>query len=133
MLTLEQSPIANPEGAASAVRIAANANNPEQFRREMRDKTARFILPTKPDGTEYGKDCFWREFQQKFVWHRAWMGTPEQKRNAAEWLRKQREQAQRRGAAWPPNPLPFRAAVTLPQAWSGKDEKPGRVPRTGKE
>lgn len=122
----------NPDGATGAVKTAALPDMPEQFRKEMRDKTARFILPEKPDGMEFSKDCFWREFQQKFVWHRAWMGTPEQKANAAEWLRKERETALKRGHEWPPKPLPFRKKVTLPETWTGKEEKSGRVPRDGK-
>lgn len=127
-----QSPISNPDGAMSAIRTAAIPDTPEGFRQKMRDKTASFILPEKPEGMEFNRDCFWRKFQQKFVWHRAWMGTPEQKRHAAEWLKKERETALRRGTAWPPNPVPFRPTVTLPKPWDGKEEKPGRVPRTGR-
>lgn len=127
------SPVSNPYGAIAAIKTASMPDTPEQFRREMRDKTARFILPEKPDGMEFSRDCFWREFQQKFVWHRAWMGTPEQKSHSAAWLKKERETALRRGTAWPPKPLPFRGKVTLPQPNDGKGEKPGRVPRTGKE
>jgi len=98
----------------------------------MRDKTVHFIMPTRPDGMEYSKDCFWRQFQQKFVWHKAWMGTQEQKESAAQWLRLERETAQRRGNAWPPIPT-FRPMVVMPEPWDGKEEKPGRMPRTGKE
>lgn len=135
LLTLTYStetPIANPDGAMHAVRTAALPDLPELFRKDMRDKCAHFILPEKPDGMEFSRDCFWREFQQKFVWHRAWMGTPEQKKHAAEWLAGERQKALKRGTAWPPKPLPFRAKVTMPQPWDGKEEKAGRVPRNGK-
>ena len=125
-------PIQNPDGAKYAILTAALPGLPEQLCREMEAKTARFIMPEKPDGMEYNRDCFWREFQQKFIWHRAWMGTPEQKLHAAEWLKGQRETALRRGKKWPPNPLPFRPKVTMPTPWEGKDEKAGRVPRDGK-
>lgn len=127
-----ESPVSNPEGAMQSVSTAAIPDAPEQFRQDMRDKCARFILPEKPEGMEFSPNCFWREFQQKFIWHRAWMGTPEQKRHAAEWLRKERETALRRGKQWPPKPLPFRAKVAIPQPWDGKEEKAGRVPRDGK-
>ena len=125
-------PASNPDGAKSAIMTAAIPDLPEQLRRGMEAKTASFILPEKPDGMEFNRDCFWREFQQKFVWHRAWVGTPDQKRHAAEWLKKERETALRRGKQWPPNPLPFRPKVTVPQPWDGKNEKAGRIPRDGK-
>lgn len=131
-LTIEGSPIQNPDGAAQAISTAKIAGTPEEMRRQMRDMTARFIMPSKPDGAEFSRDCFWRAFQQKFIWHRAWCGTPEQKQHAADWLRKERETAQRRGQVWPPKPLPLRAKVTIPQPWDGKEEKAGRVPRDGK-
>jgi len=131
-LTVEGSPIPNHEGAAQSIRIASNLYTPAEFRKEMRDKTVHFIMPTRPDEMEYSKDCFWRQFQQKFVWHKAWMGTLEQRESAAEWLRKERETAQRRGNAWPPVPM-FRPMVLMPEPWDGKEEKPGRIPRTGKE
>lgn len=123
----------NPDGAMNAIKTAAMPDLPRYFCQEMRNKTARFILPEKPDGMEFSKDCFWREFQQKFIWHRMWCGTPEQKRYAAEWLKSQRETALRRNKQWPPNPLPFRQKVAIPQPLDGKDEKPGRLPRTGKD
>lgn len=127
-----ETPVSNPDGAKSAVLTAALPDLPEQLRREMEKTTARFILPGKPDGMEFSKDCFWREFQQKFVWHRAWCGTVEQKKHAAEWLKKERETALRRGKQWPPKPLPFRLKVALPMPNDGRDEKPGRIPRDGK-
>lgn len=127
-----ESPISNPDAAVSAIRTAAIPDLPEQLRKDMRDKCASIILPEKPDGMEFSKDCFWRHFQQRFIWHRAWMGTPDQKHRAAEWLKSQRETALRRGTAWPPKPLPFRKKVAMPMPNDGKDERPGRVPRNGK-
>jgi len=130
-LTLEGSPIRYPEQAQGAIKAASVPNTPEQFRREMRDATAEMIMPARPINMAFSKDCFWREFQQKFVWHKAWMGTDEQKTSVAKWLRNQRETAQRRGNAYPPQPS-FRPIVTMPEPWKGKDEKPGRVPMDGK-
>lgn len=130
-LTADDSPGSNPEGAAAAIRTARIAGTPDVFRKEMCVKTARFIVPTIPDGMEYSKDCFWREFQAKFIWHRAWMGTDAQKESSAAWLRKERETAQRRGNVWPPKPT-FRPAVKLPMPWDGRNEKAGRVPVDGK-
>lgn len=132
IIAAPDTPVSNPDGAMSAIKTAAIPDTPELFRQEMEKKTARFIMPAKPDGMEFNRDCFWREFQQKFIWHRAWMGKPEQKRHAAEWLKSQRETALRRGKQWPPNPLPFRPKVTLPMPNDGKDERAGRVPRGGK-
>lgn len=126
------SPIANPEGAMQSIRTAALPDLPEEMRKGMYDKCARFILPEKPDGLEFSKDCFWRQFQQRFVWYRAWMGTSEQKSRAAEWLKSQRETALRRGNQWPPNPLPFRHKTVMPEPWDGKEERPGRMPIEGK-
>ena len=131
-LTGDQSPARNPEGARDAIQTAATPGLPEEFRREMRDKTAHFILPEIPDGCEFSRDCFWRRFQEKLVWHRAWMGIQESKWGASAWLRTQRETAQKRGQAWPPKPTVRPLARPVPQPWDGREERPGRVPRTGK-
>lgn len=131
-LTGDQSPARNPEGAKQAIEIAALSGTPDQFRREMRDKTAHFILPEIPEGMEFGKNCFWRKFQDAFVWHRAWMGSDEIKAHTANWLRRERETAQKRGQAWPPKPTFRPVARPVPQPLDGREERPGRVPRTGK-
>jgi len=136
----------NPEGALSSIRIAATPGTPQTMREAFRDRTARFIMPERPNGMEYSRDNFWRGFQQRFIWHRMWVGTPEQQQRAADWLRKERETAQRRAAdwlrkeretaqrrrqAWPPKPT-FTPMVAVPQPWDGKDERPGKMPRDGK-
>jgi hypothetical protein len=131
-LTVEGSPIQNPEGAAQSIRTAKIAGAPEKMRKEMRDMTARFILPAVPEGMQFARSTFWDKFVQKFVWNRAWTGTDEQKERAAEWLQRERTVAQNRGRTWPPNPT-FRPVVAVPQPWDGKEEKPGRIPRTGKD
>lgn len=89
-------------------------------------------MPERPDGMEYGKDCFWRFFQQKLIWHRAWCGTEKGKGIAADFLKKHREIAQQRGSQWPPIPT-FRPMVIMPQPRDGKDGANGWTPRTGKE
>lgn len=126
------SPISNPYLADPAVKTAAIETTAIEMRKQLEVATAGYIMPERPQGTEYGKDCFWRMFQQKFIWHRAWHGTPQQKEYAAEFLRKRREIEQSHGRQWPPKPS-FRPVVTMPPVWDGKDEKAGRVPRTGKE
>ena len=118
--------------AKAAIEVAAIETTPEDFKRQMRDKTLCLVMPEIPQGMEYGKDCFWRFFQQKFIWHRAWCGTPKQKDVAAAFIRKHREIAQNRGEQWPPKPT-FRPKVTLPQPRDGKDGANGWVPRSGKE
>ncbi len=89
------------------------------------------ILPETPAGQRFAKECFWAKFQEKFVWHTAFGKCTVRKEHAAYWLRAMREAAQRRNQQWPPKPV-FMPAVTMPEAWEGKREKPGRVPREGK-
>lgn len=128
----EDSIVPNPEGARAAIETAAIPGTPDGFRQEMRDKTQHFIMPQRFDGMEYGKDCFWRFFQQKFVWHRLWCGDDKTKQHAADFLKKHREIAEKNGTAWPPKPT-FRPMVTMPQPRDGKDGANGWTPRTGKE
>lgn len=127
----ERSTIPNPQGAMNAIEIAFTPELPDDFRKQMRDKTQHFIMPEKPDGMEYGKDCFWRFFQQKFVWHHLWCGTDAGKQRAADFLKKHREAAQKHGSAWPPAPT-FRPATTVPMPRDGRDGANGWMPRTGK-
>lgn len=131
-LTAEGTPARNPEGARQAIGIAANQNSPLEFRRQMRDKTAHFILPEIPEGCEFSRDCFWSKFRAKFIWRKVWTGSDLEKETAAKWLQSQRETAQVRRQPWPPKPTFRKVAGPLPQPWDGKEERPGRVPRTGK-
>ena len=89
------------------------------------------ILPELPAGHRFAKECFWAKFQAKFVWHSAFGKDDARKEGAARWLLAMREAAQRRNQQWPPKPI-FLPAVTMPEVWEGKQEKPGRVPREGK-
>lgn len=89
------------------------------------------VSPEVPAGKRFAKECFWSKFQAKFVWHTAFSRDQYRKESAARWLRAMREAAQRRNRQWPPKPI-FVPAVTIPEAWDGKQEKPGRVPRDGK-
>ncbi len=89
------------------------------------------IPPAIPPGKRFSKECFWGKFQSKFMWHIAFGKDSARKDSAARWLQAMREAAQRRDKPWPPTPK-FIPSVTMPEAWTGKDEKPGRVPRDGK-
>lgn len=89
------------------------------------------ILPKVPAGKRFLKDCFWAKFQSRFIWHTAFGDDQTRKESTARWLRSMREASQRRGYTWPPEPI-FVPAVTVPEVWTGKEEKPGRVPRDGK-
>lgn len=130
-LCADGSPIQNPEQARHAISTAEIPGTPDKFRREMYDATAKHILPVRPPGMGFSRDCFWSKFRAKFVYRKAWMGSDQEKENAAAWLRSQRETAQRRGNAYPPAPS-FRPVVVMPQPWDGKEERPGRVPIEGK-
>ncbi len=121
-MTGETSPARAPQQAAAAIRTAAIRNTPEKFRSDMEAATRKDILPAIPDGMTFARGSFWSDFRAKFIWHRAWKGDALQKHNAAEWLRKQREDAQRRGTAWPPKPV-FQKAMVQPAPWDGKREK----------
>lgn len=119
----------NPNHIA-AIKTAAVNGTPETLRKAMCRAVS--IAPAIPSGKRYAKECFWAKFQSKFIWHTAWMGPESRKDSAARWLRAMREAAQRRGQAWPPEPI-FIPQATTPAPWDGRNEKPGRVPRDGKE
>ena len=115
----------NPQTIA-AINTAAITGAPAEMLRKLGKQVS--ILPEVPAGQRFAKECFWSKFQAKFIWHTAFGKDKIRKENAARWLRAMREAAQRRGHAWPPIPV-FVPAVTIPEPWTGKDEKPGRVPR----
>lgn len=76
-------------------------------------------LPDIPPGHDYAKDSFWYRLRHNFRWKReikAW-----------EWYLKQRDKAALNGKPFPPNPI-FQRKTTMPMPWTGKDEKPGRMP-----
>lgn len=114
----------------AAINTAALPDVPEGLLRGL-EKSAS-ILPEIPTGKRFAKESFWAKFQAKFVWHTAFGKDGARKENAARWLRSMREAAQRRGQHWPPKPI-FMPAVTMPEPWEGKDEKPGGVPKDGKK
>ena len=118
----------NPNHIA-AINTAAVPDNPETFRKGMYKATS--IAPAIPAGRRYDKECFWGKFEAKFIWHTAWMGPEIRKDDAARWLQAMRESAQRRGQVWPPKPV-FIPMATTPAPWDGKNEKPGSIPRDGK-
>ena len=64
LIAAPDTPVSNPDGAKSAILTAALPDLPEQLRREMETKTARFIMPEKPDGMEFNRDSFGRKYQQ---------------------------------------------------------------------
>lgn len=118
----------NPNVIA-AINTAAIPGAPAEMLRKLEKQV--FILPEVPPGKRFAHECFWSKFQAKFVWHTAFGKAETRKDGAARWLRAMREAAQRRGHAWPPTPK-FVPSVTMPEVWTGKNEKPGRVPRDGK-
>lgn len=113
----------------AAIETAAIEGAPEGLLRGLEKSVS--ILPAIPPGKRFAKECFWSKFQAKFVWHTAFGKDSARKDSAARWLRAMREAAQRRDKPRPPTPK-FIPSVTMPEAWTGKDEKPGRVPRDGK-
>ncbi len=113
----------------AAIDTAAIEGAPEGLLRGLEKSVS--ILPAIPPGKRFSKECFWGKFQAKFVWHTAFGKDSARKDSAARWLRAMREAAQHRNHVWPPTPK-FVPSVTIPEAWTGKDEKPGRVPMDGK-
>lgn len=113
----------------AAIKTAAISGVPNELLRGLEKSVS--ILPEIPTQKRFAKECFWAKFQAKFIWHTAFGKDEIRKESAARWLRAMREAAQRRNRQWPPKPM-FVPAVTMPEAWTGKDEKPGRVPREGK-
>ena len=113
----------------AAIDTAAIEGAPEGLLRGLEKSVS--ILPAIPPGKRFSKECFWGKFQAKFVWHIAFGKDDARKDSAARWLRAMREAAQHRNHLWPPTPK-FVPAVTVPEPWIGMDEKPGRVPRDGK-
>lgn len=118
----------NPNVIA-AINTAAITGAPAEMLRKLEKRV--YILPEVPAGQRFAKECFWAKFQAKFVWHSAFGKDDARKESATRWLRAMREAAQRRNQQWPPKPI-FVPAVTMPDAWEGKDERAGRVPRDGK-
>ena len=114
----------------AAIETAAIEGAPEGLLRGLEKSVS--ILPAIPPGKRFSKECFWGKFQAKFVWHTAFGKDDVRKDSAARWLQAMREAAQRRDKPWPPTPK-FIPSVTVPEVWTGKNEKPGRVPRDGKE
>ena len=131
----ELSLIAATEQGRAAVQIAATAQGQYGLLPEIREKLRRSMrsqfYPQTPENMIFHRDCFWAKFEVKGIWHKAWEGTGGQKDAAAEWLRMKREEAIRRGKAWPPAPM-FQRAYTLPQPQDGKDGATGWTPRNGK-
>jgi len=112
----------NPHVIA-AIDTAAIPGAPAEMLRKLEKQVS--ILPEIPAGQHFAKECFWSKFQGKFVWHTAFGKDAARKESVARWLQAMREAAQRRKQQWPPKPI-FMPAVTMPEAWEGKQEKPGR-------
>lgn len=119
----------NPHVIA-AINTADISGAPAELLRGL-EKTVS-IMPEIPTGKRFSKECFWGKFQAKFIWHTAWHGPEVRKDSAEKWLRTRREEAQTRGQEWPPKPV-FIPVSTTPDPWDGRNEKPGNVPRDGKE
>lgn len=81
-------------------------------------------LPAIPAGQDFAKDSFWYKYRHRFMW---WNAT-----RVMDWYLSERDRAARMGAAFPPAPF-FTKKSTVPAPWNGREEKAGRVPRTGKE
>ena len=86
-------------------------------------------LPPTPAGKDYARDSFWWTYRQRFSipMKFGWKIKPV----AFEWFDRKEKKAMLNGTVFPPNPT-FQPAAKLPMPWDGRDEKAGRVPRTGK-
>lgn len=87
-------------------------------------------LPTPPNGMDFMRDSFWWTYRERFAMPMRfrWKVKP----TAYEWFDREENRARLSEKPFPPEPI-FRRVSPLPQAWDGKDEKAGAVPRTGKE
>lgn len=86
-------------------------------------------LPPTPDGQDFARDSFWWTYRERFAMRMkfGWKVRP----TAFEWFDREQNTARLEGKPFPPVPI-FRRVSSLPMPSDGKDEKPGRVPRTGK-
>lgn len=87
-------------------------------------------LPEIPAGQDFARDSFWWKYRERF--ERPMRYKWKVKKSSEDWFDKQKNSAELYQTPFPPKPI-FRRVSPLPQVWDGKDEKPGKVPRTGKE
>ena len=87
-------------------------------------------IPAPPPGKTFARDSFWHKYRERFVRPRK-MGW-KVKQRAKDWFDAERAEAERYSRAFPPKPVFSAVPPPVPQVWTGKDEKAGRAPRTGK-
>lgn len=86
-----------------------------------------WVRPVTPHGVAFMPWCFWGKLRAEIAWrdkitdHRAEL--------IAAWIRNKKTLQ----TEWPPVPLFTEGPSVLPMPWTGKDEKPGRVPWDGKK
>ncbi len=87
-------------------------------------------LPAIPDGCDFARDSFWWTYRERFAipMKFRWKVKP----TAYEWFDREENTARLNEKPFPPKPI-FRRVSPLPQPNDGRDERPGRLPRTGKE
>lgn len=95
-------------------------------------ETRALFYPKCPAGMRYQKMSFWAVLLNNDVWARAMRGCVARQNAAAKWIAEYKERRAKRGEAWPPKAY-FEPVYELPQPYDGRDEKAGRLPRTGKE
>lgn len=87
-------------------------------------------LPEVPPRRDFAKDTFWWRYRERFTRRRAngWSI----KEAAFDWYDREEKAARLEGKAFPPAPVFTAATTAVPQPWDGREERPGRVPKTGR-
>lgn len=91
----------------------------------MNDKY-KLDLPEIPDGMTFAPDTFWHKYRRKFK------GIHPPKEHDFDWFNGQEAQAALYNRQFPPRPVFAKVYGAVPQPWDGRNERGGRVPRTGK-
>ena len=88
--------------------------------------TPNLQIPEMPHGYDFARDSFWWTYRERFVRARR------VKESAWDWFERERRRAALRNEDFPPEPLFGKLPPPMPQVWTGKDERAGRMPREGK-
>lgn len=88
-------------------------------------------IPAIPPGKDFARDTFWGRYVQRFARKRA-MGWHIREADY-DWFDREETKARLSGTEFPPAPIFQNVFSPVPQPNDGRDERPGRIPRTGKD
>lgn len=83
-------------------------------------------IPAIPYGQDFAKDSFWWTYRERFdkPIRMGWKVKPA----AFAWFDRMEKRAALLGQPFPQKPTFCTKGRPMPQPWTGRDEKPGRVP-----